>query len=125
MPKILLVDDYVELLDFFSALLRDRGFDVRTASSRKELNAGMLLFIPDLIILDIMLQDGDGRDICKEIKEKHNKDVAIILTSASNGLLKDYQELNADAVIEKPFDIHAVCNTVNQVLKARQNICID
>ena len=123
MIKILLVDDYIELLDFFSVLLRDNGFDVKTASTRKELNAQMLLFVPDLIILDIMLKDEDGRDICREIKEKDNC-IPIILLSANPALLIDYQDCYADDIIEKPFEIAEVVKKIKTILTKKEGIKI-
>src|ERR1700733_6844869 len=115
MVKILLVDDYIELLDFFSALLTNNGFDVKTASSRKELDEQMILFIPNLIILDIMLEVENGRDICKDLK-RIDKGLPIILLSSNPALLINYEECEADDIIEKPFDIDEVVKKIKTVL---------
>jgi DNA-binding response OmpR family regulator len=112
---LLLVDDYIELLDFFSALLRNNGFDVQTASSRKELDEQMILFTPDLIILDIMLEKENGRDICRDLK-RINKRLPIILLSSNPAFLINYDECEADDIIEKPFDINEVVKKIKAVL---------
>ena len=74
------------------------------------------------LLVFVRLQGEDGRELCKEIKEKHNKDIPVILMSASGKLLNDHAEWNADDVIEKPFDIHKLNETINEVLNRYQNV---
>src|SRR5665647_2162516 len=124
MSKILVVDDANDLHYVFSVVLERDGHQVLCVSSTDTVRSILFAFLPELIIMDVLLKGEDGRELCKEIKEKYNKDIAIILMSASNQFLKDYEEWNADAVIEKPFDIHVVSKIVNQVLNGRKNICI-
>ena len=124
MSKILIVDDANDLHYVFSVVLERDGHKVLCVSLTDTVRSILYAFLPELIIMNVLLKGEDGRELCKEIKEKHNKDMAIILMSASSKLLKDYKKWNADAVIEKPFDIHVLCNKVNQVLNGRQNICI-
>jgi len=118
MAKILIVEDYLDLLDFFSIFLKMNGFEVNTASSQKEVQTSIDSFSPDLVLLDVMLGHDDGRNICREIKEK-NKDISVILISANPRVLKKYKECNADGIIEKPFDNAEILHTVNQVLTAK------
>ena len=121
MAKILVVDDDRNLLYLFPLLLEREGHIVETVSSKDTVNSTLSTFLPDLIILDIWLQRVDGRKLCKEIKEKHDSNIPVILMSASVKLLNDYAAWNADAGIEKPFDIHVLNKTINEVLSRYQN----
>ena len=105
----------------FPLLLEREGHIVETVSSKDTVNSTLSTFLPDLVILDIWLQREDGRKLCKEIKAKHSSNIPVILMSASGQLLNDYAEWNADAAIEKPFDIHILNKTINEVLSRYQN----
>lgn len=121
MAKILVVDDDRNLLYLFPLLLEREGHIVETVSSKDTVNSTLSTFLPDLIILDIWLQREDGRKLCKEIKANHSSNIPVILMSASGKLLNNYKEWNADAGIEKPFDIHVLNKTINEVLSRYQN----
>ena len=120
MAKILVVDNSTDLLYLFPILLQPDGHKVESVSSNDAIKKALHTFLPDMIIMDIKLNGEDGRQLCKEIKEKHDRDIAIILMSASGKLLDDYKEWNADAAIEKPFDIHILNETINEVLNRYQ-----
>jgi len=120
MAKVLIVEDYPELRDFFKLLLELNKFEVKTAATGAELNSVLDTFIPDLILLDVMLGGENGRDICKQLKQTH-KDIFIILISANHKLLVDYKECDADDVIEKPFNIDEVLTKIKKLLQ-KQNI---
>jgi DNA-binding response OmpR family regulator len=115
MARIIIVDDYQDLQDFFKALLELNHFDVRSAGSEKELNSLLEFFVPDLILLDVMLGADSGIKICKHLKGKY-KEIAVILISANPKLLINYQDCKADDIIEKPFDMHVVLDKINKLL---------
>jgi DNA-binding response OmpR family regulator len=115
MAKILIVDDSVDLVDMLSILLKMNDHEVVAANTKTAMNKVMITFQPDVILLDVLIRDGNGRDICKEIKESDNK-VSIILMSANPKLIKDHQKCKADDVIEKPFDIKTVVEKVNRLI---------
>jgi DNA-binding response OmpR family regulator len=115
MARIIIVDDYKDLQDFFKALLELNHFEVRSAGSAKELNILLESFVPDLVLLYIMLGADNGKVICKQLKEKY-KETAVILISANPKLLIDYHDCNADDIIEKPFDMHVVLGKINKLL---------
>ena len=67
--KILIVDDELDILEFLSYALKKEGFTVITANNGNE---GLILakkHKPDLIILDVMMPEKDGYEVCKEIRE--------------------------------------------------------
>ncbi len=116
MVKILIVDDSLDLLEALSAFLQKKGYKVKTVSTGEMIKTVLSEFEPDVLLLDVNLGGHDGRKLCKEIKEQINIKLPVILFSASPDLLRNYEECNADAVIEKPFDINTVIKKINMVL---------
>jgi len=115
MAKILIIDDNHDLRDFFSILLKKYGFETRTATSRDEIDSHLTLFNPDLIFLDVLLGNEDGRDLCKEIK-KINKNITIILLSGNPQVLSNYDLYKADDIIEKPFEIKEILMKIKKFI---------
>ena len=107
--KVLLVDDEPDLVATVNQALQEDGrFEVRIASNG--FDAGMMVkeYRPDLIILDVMLPDINGREVCHRVRADQNmEDVRIICIS---GMVEDdkVQELKlagADDFLPKPFDV--------------------
>jgi len=107
--KVLLVDDDVELVELMTKVLEEDGrFEVRVATTG--FDAGMMVkeYRPDLIVLDVMLPDINGREVCHRVRDdKTLEDVRILCIS---GMIEEdrIQELKlsgADDFLHKPFDI--------------------
>ena len=107
--KVLLVDDEIELLELMSRALGEDGrFEVRTASNG--FDAGMMVkeYRPDVIVLDVMLPDINGREVCQRVRADTTlSDVRILCIS---GMVEDdkVQELRlagADDFLNKPFEM--------------------
>ena len=113
--KILIAEDYHDLLDFLSIFLEIHDFEVRGASSKEEVYMHIEVFQPDLILMDVVLGPHDGREICKEIRAIHKK-VGIILLSADPNLLADTNECEPEEVVEKPFSNEELLKKIKKVL---------
>ncbi len=107
--KVLLVDDDDELVELISDVLKSDGrFEVRIASNG--FAAGMVVkeYHPDLVVLDVMLPDINGRDVCKLIRSDSTLEgVRIICIS---GMVEDdkvgeLKKAGADDFLQKPFDV--------------------
>jgi excisionase family DNA binding protein len=107
--KVLLVDDDVELVELMTKVLEEDGrFEVRVATTG--FDAGMMVkeYRPDLIVLDVMLPDINGKEVCHRVRSDPTlEDVRIICIS---GMIEEdkIQELRlsgADDFLHKPFDI--------------------
>lgn len=70
---ILMVEDEEQVLNTNCRMLRRRGYDVRTAQTAAEACHQLEEQLPDLLILDIMLPDGNGLDICRHFREKSHE----------------------------------------------------
>src|SRR5271166_3768990 len=107
--KVLLVDDDVELVELMTKVLEEDGrFEVRVATTG--FDAGMMVkeYRPDLIVLDVMLPDINGKEVCHRVRADPSlEDVRILCIS---GMIEEdkIQELKlagADDFLHKPFDI--------------------
>ncbi len=115
MRKILIVEDEVSINDILTTSLKREGYDVVSAFTAREALILFDGFKPDLVLLDLMLPDGKGEEICKEI---YKKACVIMITAKSNILDKlNGMEIGADDYITKPFDIREVKMRVKVALR--------
>ncbi|MBN1052126.1 MULTISPECIES: response regulator transcription factor [Clostridium] len=116
--KILIVDDEIEILKLLETVLKKEGFNsVYTAKTLKEGLAEFNRVKPELVILDIMLPDGDGYEICKDIRSKSN--VPILFLSAKTEELDKILgfAIGGDDYITKPFSPKEVAFRVKAHLR--------
>ena len=121
--RILLVDDEEDILEFLSYNLIKEGFKIKTASNGKSALKILEKFNPDLIILDVMMPEMDGIEVCESIrKNEKNDDVLILFLTARS---EDYSELagfsaGADDYITKPIKPKLLVSRVNAILKRKR-----
>ena len=118
--KIIVIEDEPDIRRNLEYNLSREGFSVSTAASISEAN--MLLTSTDynLILLDLMLPDGSGLDLCKSIKSNSNTESIpiIILTAKDDEVDKVVGfELGADDYVTKPFSVRELILRVKAVLK--------
>jgi len=120
MRRILAVDDDKDILDVLQFILEDSGYEVDTLSDGHYLFEKIKAQEPDLILLDIMLGNLDGRDLCKEVKTKEEThDIPVILISASHNVAGAMNQNGApDAFLAKPFDINELLDIIKTQLHA-------
>ncbi|WP_170411597.1 response regulator transcription factor [Ruegeria atlantica] len=116
-PRLLVVDDDPEMRSMMTQLLQQNGFIALPASSEQEIRAHLSAGRIDLILLDVMLGDENGIDICARLRRE--QDVPIILVSA---LSADHQrmagyEVGADDYIAKPFNPQLMLARVRAVMQ--------
>lgn len=118
--KVLVVDDDLDILEVIGIILDDEGFETRLVSNGSEVFENISTFQPDLIILDVMLGNMDGREICNRIKNtSQTKSIPVIMISASHNMAQSIQKhCYPDDFIEKPFDILKLINKVELKLSA-------
>jgi len=106
--KVLLVDDEEDLIEVLQdTFVRDGRFDVRTANNG--FDAGMLVtdFMPELVVLDVMLPDINGREVCTRVRSTNGSDeVKIICISGmvDADRIADLIDAGANEFVQKPFD---------------------
>jgi two-component system phosphate regulon response regulator PhoB len=118
--RILAVDDDRDILDVIQYILEDSGYEVSTLSDGRYLFERIKTLSPDLILLDIMLGNLDGRELCKDVKAREEThDIPVILISASHNVGEHMDKKGApNAFIAKPFDISELLDTIKMQLPA-------
>jgi len=115
--RILVVEDEESISEPFAEALRRAGFEplvTATAAGALELAASE---DPDLVMLDLALPDGDGRDVCRELRRR--SDVPIMMLTARGTELDKIVglELGADDYVVKPFSAAEVISRIRAVLR--------
>lgn len=121
--SILIVDDEKNLLENLYNFLKDKGFNkVFTAKNLKESRFKLENNKIDLIVLDLMLPDGSGFDLLKEVRQ--TSDIAVIILSALDGIddRREGFENKADDYIVKPFLPDELLWRIDAVLRRSKKI---
>ena len=116
---ILMVEDEEQVLNTNCRMLRRRGYDVRIAQTAAEACHQLEEYLPDLLILDIMLPDGNGLDICRRFREKTMRPVLFL---TGKGDVRDKVEglqQGGDYYLTKPYNFDEFLAVI-QMLLARQ-----
>ena len=79
--RVLVVDDEPYLADLVATALRYEGFETATAASSAEATAQVADFRPDLIVLDVMLPDGSGLEVCRRLRADGCQAPIVFLTA--------------------------------------------
>lgn len=117
--KILIIDDEKDVVTVVSMRLKAEGYLVNEAFSVTGGIDSIRKDRPDLIILDIILPDGNGSDLCEKLKgDPETRDIIIITFSASTqrGVLKKTLSKGAVDYIVKPFDSKELLEKIRRVL---------
>ncbi len=118
--KISVVDDDVELVELITDVLeRDGRFDVKSVNNG--FDAGMMVkdYQPDLIVLDVMLPDINGKEVCQRVRSDSSMDsVKIICISGmvEEDKVDELRLAGANDFMRKPFEVEALVDRVCQLL---------
>ncbi|MCM1064373.1 MAG: response regulator transcription factor [Eubacterium sp.] len=115
--KILLVEDNESIIMGLEYLLQQEGYRVRTARNMQEADAFVREEAPDLILLDIMLPDGNGFEFCMEVKRKWNFPVIFLTAKEEEADVVKGLDLGADDYIIKPFRNRELISRIRSVLR--------
>lgn len=115
--KILIVDDDVNICELLRLYLNKDGFETIVANDGRQAVEYAEKYSPDLILLDIMLPELDGWQVCREIRKKSEVPI-IMLTAKSETFDKILGlELGADDYVTKPFDTKEIIARIKAVLR--------
>ncbi len=104
--RLLVVDDEESLAEFLRLLFEKEGYDVRTAGSVEEARGQLTKRTFDLVLCDILMPDGNGLDLLREIKATWPRVAVIMMTAyASNKSAVEAMKLGAYTYISKPFNV--------------------
>ncbi len=119
--KILVVDDEKPIADILQFNLKKEGFDVHCAYDGNEAIKLVEEIQPDLILLDIMLPQQDGMEVCREVRKKY--DMPIIMLTAKDSEIDKVLglELGADDYVTKPFSTRELIARVKANLRRQKH----
>jgi two-component system phosphate regulon response regulator OmpR len=119
-PHILVVDDDPEIRKLLARYLESQGFRVLLAASCQELRERLVTNHVDLVVLDVMLPDGSGLDLCRDLRAERSKVPIILLTALKEDVDRIIGlEIGADDYLGKPFNPRELAARVRAVLRRR------
>ena len=118
--RIHILEDDKDIGYIIEFLLKDEGYDLQLSSTFKEMKKKLKDCIPDLFILDVMLPDGNGIEICHDLKNDiFTKHIPVIVMSANLGNKQMSQMAAPDDYISKPFDLDDIENRIKKLLAVK------
>jgi len=116
--RILVVDDETSISDLISTSLRFVGFDVRTAATGSQALTVAEEFKPHAIILDVMLPDQDGFEVCRQIRNE-GVNVGVLFLTAKDGMEDKVAGLTigGDDYMTKPFSLEELVARLRALLR--------
>lgn len=121
---ILVVDDDLGLLKFLQLGLEREGFSVITASSGKEGLRQAYQSRPDLIILDVMLPDMDGWQVCQRMREMSDTPIVMLTAKGEEKDILQGLTLGADDYLAKPCSFDELKARIRALLRRAQSSAI-
>ena len=121
--RVLVVDDTTHVQRLLSVMLSKQGYEVQTADNGAQALEIVQTSLPDLILLDIMMPDMDGYQVCQQLKaDEHTRDVPIIFISALEQIEDKIKAFTAGGVdyVPKPFQAKEVLARVATHLSLRE-----
>ena len=118
-PKLLVVDDELDICNFVKSFFQMRGFEVSTASNGEEAMSRLLPERPDVVILDVMMKHGsEGLEYLPKIKSLLPTAKVIMVTAVEDGsIVEAAREKGADDYITKPLVLEYLETTVLDKIK--------
>jgi two-component system KDP operon response regulator KdpE len=117
-PRILVIDDEPQILRFLRVSLQANGFEVVEARTGAEGRRKAQEEAPDLIILDLGLPDGDGKDVLRDIRKTGETPILILSAREREAEKVEALDLGADDYVNKPFGMDELMARLRAALRA-------
>ena len=117
--RVLVVDDEAAILRFLKPALEANGYELVSAGTVAEAMKRIAADVPDIVVLDLGLPDGDGKDVIQRVREW--SDVPIVVLSARDREIEkiDALDLGADDFVNKPFGVGELMARMRTALRHR------
>jgi two-component system KDP operon response regulator KdpE len=119
-PRVLVVDDEPAILRFLKPALEANNYDVTSAATVVEAIKLIAAAAPDIVLLDLGLADGDGKDVIRQVRSW--SEVPIVVLSAREREIEKIEslDLGADDYVNKPFNVGELMARMRAALRHRQ-----
>jgi len=119
--KILIADDEANIVTSLEYLMEKSGYEVRTARNGIEAISLVESFLPDVVLLDVMMPYMSGYEVCQAIRQRDDwQNIKIVMLSAKGREAEVNKGLSigADTYITKPFSNHELIEKINGLLQS-------
>ncbi|MDQ7948095.1 MAG: response regulator [Pedobacter sp.] len=114
---IYILEDNDDIRELISYLLTEENYEVHGYPTIQSFKKKMSIAPPDLVVLDVMLGDGNGLDVCDELKsDQRTQCIPVLMMSAHAGLADVKPKCRAEDFISKPFDINDFVRRIDRYL---------
>jgi DNA-binding NtrC family response regulator len=124
LPNVLIIDDEPLFREALEASLLTLGHDVRSAENAHTGFQMISEHAPDVVVSDILMPTADGIEVLREIKKRWPTIPVIVMSGGGKvdygDILTWAKSLGASAAFGKPFDMHALSDTITELAAARQ-----
>jgi DNA-binding response OmpR family regulator len=121
-PQVLVVDDDLEIRRLLARYVQEQGFRVQLASKCVEVRERLATHQVDIIVLDVMLPDGSGLDLCRDLRATQSTIPIILLTALKEDVDRIIGlEIGADDYLGKPFNPRELVARIRAVLRRGQD----
>lgn len=117
--RVLVVEDDKEIRAFIRSSLSIEGFEVQTAVSVSEAKAILRNALPDVLLLDLGLPDGDGIELVREVRKQHNLPILIVSARHQEAQKILLLDAGADDFLSKPFSVGELLARIRVALRHR------
>ncbi|WP_443938945.1 response regulator transcription factor [Pedobacter sp. MW01-1-1] len=116
--NILVVEDNNAILDVITLILESEAFNVTGLNKGAEFKATLESFKPDVVVMDIMLPDSDGRTLLQQLKENEQTQHIPVLMISARYTKNNYaiNGIEADSFMAKPFNIDELMDKIYGLL---------
>ncbi len=121
MPDLIhVLEDDNDIREVIGYILTDAGYLTQLSACVREFSKLIKERLPDLILMDVRLPDGNGKELCHRIKQNSaTANIPVILISATANRHMLLEDSLADDFISKPFDIDFLMSTITNNLRVR------
>ncbi|WP_443946682.1 response regulator transcription factor [Pedobacter sp. AW1-32] len=115
---VFVLEDNDEIREVIQMVLEEEQLEIQTFPNVSVFLAALETSVPNLFLLDVMLPDGNGIDVCTRLKaDTKTAHVPVIMMTANSNVEKMKAAANAEDFIAKPFDIYDLAERVHKQLK--------
>lgn len=123
--KVLIIDDEEKIVEVIKSYMEKEDFIVATALDGKVALEQFKSFSPDIVILDLMLPDVSGEELCRQIRMMGNTPIIMLTAKVEEEDILSGLNMGADDYITKPFSPKQLVARVKAILRRTQNTAIE
>ena len=118
--RILVVENNKEILELISIVLEEAGYEPSLYLNEQGIFDHIVSFKPHAILLDIIKPTIEGTELCRQIKAAEGTKHIPVIVLSTHPQIEKVKDICADDIVEKPFDIEGLIQTLNQQLNTAE-----